>query len=420
MGTMRRAALLLGAALGLASASNDQIFTSFLQSADDIFSDELENGMLPAHGHPDFMSMLNHLETSLKDAAHDMSLEEPTDDKPADLAPEDSESPFPADSLKDLIGHIIGEEAQRPVEQPHHTLLNIRARLHDPQIRRVIIIGHPSSGGASPLSEMLGGMGGTPPPISDLINTMMHGSSLAAGDEGMHPHMRMMIMMPPHAFNPHLMVPPSFAMPPPQIHMAPPPMSLGHMAPPSGIALPPIHFRMIVHGMPHGSMSGTDANVPEGLSEIVNEMMPKILPQMMDAVQEASTQDKVKVIKVHPTVATMAKKANHKKDEALERVWDSEKVDDVMRFSTALPAVTADAVKVQAKKDVLRITGHDASKKPFAFVYPVGFEIDAANVNAHMADGKLSVTVHRKVVNPAPHHSGFHPDTTNSIKWTDV
>lgn len=49
---MKRAALVLGAALGLASASNDKIFSSFLESADEIFGDEIENGGLPTHGHP--------------------------------------------------------------------------------------------------------------------------------------------------------------------------------------------------------------------------------------------------------------------------------------------------------------------------------------------------------------------------------
>ena len=129
----------------------------------------------------------------------------------------------------------------------------------------------------------------------------------------MHHKARMMIMMHPHAFNPHLMVPPSFATvkpdegpelfgPPPtemfghddddQNEVEPPPMSLGHMAPPPGTSLPPIHFRMMVHGMPHGAINGPDAALPEGLSEIVNEMMPKILPQMVDF-NAGSTQDKV-------------------------------------------------------------------------------------------------------------------------------
>ena len=129
--------------------------------------------------------------------------------------------------------------------------------------------------------------------------------------------------------------------------------------------------------------------------------------------------EQVKVIKVHPTVATMAKKATAKTVVPTERVWDSEKVDGGMRFSTALPAVTADAVKVQVKKEVLRITGHDAAKKEFSFVYPVGFEIDAATVDAHMSDGKLSVTVHPKV-EASVHKGGFHADTTSGIKWSEV
>merc|ERR1711871_992671 len=169
-------------------------------------NDEAEHAGLD--GPEDFINMLSHLETSLKDAAHDLALDEAdkNEDDSRDLdddAPkkevEDEEGPFPVDLLKDVIGHIVGEEGQRPVVHPVHTLDNIRLRLHAPQVRRIVIM-RPA--------------GAPMPPINQLLGSIMPGLAPAGFPhlEGMHPHMRMMVMTHPHAFNPPLMLPPPFAM----------------------------------------------------------------------------------------------------------------------------------------------------------------------------------------------------------------
>merc|ERR1711871_507048 len=367
-------------------------------------NDEAEHAGLD--GPEDFINMLSHLETSLKDAAHDLALDEAdkNEDDSRDLdddAPkkevEDEEGPFPVDLLKDVIGHIVGEEGQRPVVHPVHTLGNIRVRLPAPQVRHIVVTRQ---------------AGGPMPPLNQLLCSIIPGLMPAGLPtmDGVHPHVRMMVMMHPHAFNPHLMIPPSFAMaPPPFVHTAPP-MSLGHMLPPNGLQLPPIHFRMMVHGAPHGP-----GGIPSGLPEVLNELIGKRVAAAEQAMAanevlaNSSSAAHVRVVRVNPTLSTMAKKAAPAADE--DRRWDSEDITDGMKFSTALPGVNADAVKVQVKKDLLRVTGKDADKKEFAFVYPVKFEIDPSTVVANLKGGVLTVSVHRKPA-AANHRSG--------IQWTSI
>merc|ERR1711968_280553 len=133
--------------------------------------------------------------------------------------------------------------------------------------------------------------------------------------------------------------------------------------------------------------------------------------QVMASDEQAAntTVDPVRVVRVNPTLSTMAKKATPPSAEQ-DRRWDSEDLADGMKFSTALPGITSDAVKVQVKKDLLRVTGKDADKKEFAFVYPVKFEIDPSTVVANLKGGVLTVSVHRKPA--ADHHSG--------IQWTSI